>query len=343
MPDKSSKITIADIAAKLELSPTTVSFVLNGRDKGISEATRQAVLAAAAELGYRKPGSGAVAPGWLRAAFVTPRIERFNFETSFFANVYQELQKRSQAERFDLFLLELDPGRRFAEERKHLEEFRAIGIELCLAHSEEVAGCLMAAGFPTILVQGGVLPDCVCIYCDDYEAGRLAARHALEMGHRRAGMIFPDARSPRFRGFLETFRAGGGRCRQQDIWTVSFRDEQAAARIEEHTRGAEELPTLFYCFADNLVFAALRGFSRAGFRVPEEISLIGTDNLYWGAAATPAFTTVDLNETLFAAAVIQAMRQVKAGAPPYQQAIPVRLIGRETVRSLLLSPDPAGR
>lgn len=328
-----SKVTISDIAKKLDISPTTVSFVLNGRDNGISESTREAVLKTAAGMGYKKSTSGLVA-GWTKVAYVTSHIEFFNSNTSFFAHVYSHLQKRSLADRTELFLLELNPDDTFINCNKRIQEFRTIGIEVCLSNSASVISCLSAAGFRTILVQGGIVPDSVCVYCDDYAAGKEAALHAVKMGHREAGMIFWENESPRFKGFYETFSASGGVCHEKNIWIVSVAHEKAALEIEKKARVSKKLPSFFYCFADNLMFPALRGFSRAGFAVPADVSLMGTDNLYWGSIATPAFTTVDLNEEAFAEKIAEAISHVKAGGKPYHLAVPVKLIPRETVRKI---------
>ena len=309
------KITIADIAGKLGISPTTVSFVLNGRDNGISDSTREAVVKTASAMGYKRSNPPNNRTGWTKVAYVTSHVEFFNFNTSFFAYVYSHLQKRALNDKFELFLLELNPNDTFSNCNKRLQEFRSIGIEVCLANSPEIISCLASVGFKSILVQCGTMPDTVCIYCDDYAAGREAALYALKMGHRRAGMIFPkDISGPRFNGFYETFTSGGGDCLHQHIWQLSLEHDKTAAAIEKLAKKSGKLPSIFYCFADNLVFPALRGFIKSGLRVPEDISLIGTDNLYWGSIATPAFTTVDLNEELFAEKVSLAIQDVKNGA-----------------------------
>lgn len=330
----SKKITIADIAKKLDISPTTVSFVLNGRDSGISPKTKDKVRKTAKEMGYKKsffPSSD----DWKKIAYVTDKIEFFNFHTSFFAHVYNKLQKKAQQEKFELFLLELNPRGDYLNCHKRIQEFRSLGIEVCLSNSKDVAACLVAAGFKCILAQGGSMADCICIYCDDYAAGREAALHAREMGHKKAGMIFfNDDSSPRFKGFFETFTAHGGICDKKHIWFTSADHDKAASYIEKMASSPEKLPSLFYCFADNLLFPALKGFSRAGFKVPDDISLIGTDNLYWGSVATPAFTTVDLREELFAEKLILAIKDTRAETEPYQLAVPVKLIARETVKRI---------
>ena len=81
------KTTIKDVAERLGVSSSTVSFVLNDKDQGISEDVRTKVIETAILMNYRKiPKANML--GWLRVAYLTPKIQYFNFHTSFYAEVY---------------------------------------------------------------------------------------------------------------------------------------------------------------------------------------------------------------------------------------------------------------
>lgn len=329
-----NKVTIAEIARRVGLSSTTVSFALNNnRDKGLSPATVRRVLAAASELGYVKT-TAAKLNDRLRVAFVTGKLAFFNFHTSFFAGVYSHLQSMAMERKLELFLTEIDLAAPAEIHYRQFIEVRAMGIDVFVTHSIPIAQYLEGHGFDSVLFQsGGILPNHICVYCDDFQAGRLAALHALEMGHRRAGMIFPHMESPRAKGFLEAYLGGGGECPEPFRWDVQWDHERMAAEIRGKA-GMPNLPSLFYCFADNVMFPAIQGFAAAGLKVPDDVSLIGTDNLYWGKVATPPFTTVDLKERLFAEKVLEAIFHLQAGDPPYQLAVPVELLSRGTVKRL---------
>ncbi|OGV50382.1 MAG: hypothetical protein A2X49_12045 [Lentisphaerae bacterium GWF2_52_8] len=324
---------MAEIAARLGLSQTTVSFVLNGREKGISPETQERVLAAAQEMGYRKSSQSARAD-WTRVAYVSSNIEYFNFYTSFFAGVYNHLQRQSLEHKMEMFLLELDLSQGEPYVFQRLQEMRGLGIEVFLSNEQGAIKYLLEQDLKAILVQGGAMDGCVCVRCDDEEAGRVAARHALENGHRCAGMIFPSFESPRAIGFLDEFKAVGI-CPKEFRWTITMRHAEdakiLAELVREHKR---KLPSIFYCFADNCMFPALRAFAANGLRVPDDVSLIGTDNLYWGSCSQPAFSTVDLREELFAEKVIEAIKHVKQNGAPYRLAVPVSILPRETVKNL---------
>lgn len=326
------KTTVKDIAGKLGISAATVSFVLNGQDMGISEDTRKKVIDAAVAMNYRKlPRSNLL--GWTHVAYLTSRIEYFNFYTSFFAGVYSNMQRKSAENRIELSLHEFK-GDSPEESYLQLQKLRSMGIDVFLCNSSELAKYLLKNGLKAILVQAGVILECVSVYCDDYSAGTIAASYALKMGHRVAGTIFPKGSSgARFNGFVDVFISGGGKCPDEFKWTVTFDHGTMFREVRKLSKNGN-MPTLFYCFADNIMFPVIRAFEQNRLKVPDDVSLIGTDNLYWGQYATPAFTTVDLNEEMFADKLIEAVRHVVNGGEPYQLAVPVKLIERETVLKL---------
>lgn len=323
------KTTVKDIAETLGISSAAVSFVLNGQDKGISEDTRRKVIAAAVEMNYRKLPRGNML-GWTRAAYLTCKIEYFNFYTSFYAGVYSNMQRKSAESKVELSLHEFSMK---SEEESYLQlqKLRGMAIDVFMTNDRHIASYLLKNGLKVILAQAGIMLECVSIYCDDYSAGKIAGAYALKMGHTVAGTIFPEGVVwDRFNGFVEAFTSGGGQCPENFRWTVTFDHEIMTGEISRMAHG-RKLPTLFYCFADNVMFPAIKAFAQNNLRVPEDVSLIGADNLYWGKYATPAFTTVDLNEELFAVKLLEAVKHVVDGGEPYQLAVPVRLIERETV------------
>ena len=324
------KTTIKDVAERLGVSSSTVSFVLNNKDQGISEEVRTKVIETAILMNYRKiPKANML--GWLRVAYLTPQIQYFNFHTSFFAEVYNHLQRKAAESKIELSLREFDPSDSVEKQYLQLQKLQTMDIDVYICSCAATAEYLVKHGLKVILSQGGRSDKCVNIFCDDYTAGKLAAEHALEMGHRIAGMIFPKgAMSPRFEGFYETFTANDGTCPEEFQWFMEFEHNKIEEFVKTHSYD-KELPSLFYCFADNIMFPVIRGLAANGLNIPEDVSLIGADNLYWGRFNQPAFTTVDLCEELFAEKLIEAVNHVNEGKPAYQLAVPVRLVKRETV------------
>jgi LacI family transcriptional regulator, galactose operon repressor len=324
------KTTIKNIAERLGISSSTVSFVLNDKEQGISEDTRRKVIETAILMNYRKiPKANML--GWLRVAYLTPKIQYFNFQTSFFAEVYNHLQRKAAESKIELSLREFDPSDSIENQYLQLQKLQTMDIDIYICSCTATAEYLISHGLKVILSQGGRSNKCVNVFCDDYTAGKLAAEHALEMGHSVAGMIFPKKLdSTRFEGFIENFTAGGGKCPEEFQWSPAFDHIKVEEFVKKHSKN-KKLPSIFYCFADNIMFPVIRGFVANGLNIPNDVSLIGTDNLYWGKFNQPAFTTVDLCEELFAEKLIEAIKHTIDGKPAYQLAVPVRLLKRETV------------
>jgi DNA-binding LacI/PurR family transcriptional regulator len=328
-----NKITVKDIAARLGVSSSTVSFVLNGVDKGISADTKNRVLAAAAAMHYDKlPRSNVT--GWTRVAFLSGRVEYFNFYTSFFAGVYNYLHCKAAADKIELTLHEFNV---IDAEEAYLQLQKLLGqkIDVFICSNKNCAKYLLQHGLKVILAQAGMLRECVSIFCDDYTAGSVAGEYALSMGHTTAGTIFPRAAAsnPRYNGFTNAFTEGGGNLPPEFRILVDFEHNLMIEQTDKALRG-KNLPTMFYCYADNLMFPVIRALHRQRKSIPGDISLIGTDNLYWGRYAQPAFTTIDLNEEMFASRLIEAVRHLINNGAPYQLAVPVHLIERETVKKI---------
>jgi len=328
------KVTIKDIAQELGTSVSTVSFVLNGREQHISKKTKDTVFETAKKLGYKK-NIIAVPHNMLRAAFVTQNIEYFNAGTSFFSNVYSHLKRKSFDNKIELFLFEIQNNKKELME-KQFNNIRNMHIDIFYTNNKNIFHFLDSKNEKVILVQGGRIPDKMCIYCDDYTAGKKAAEYAYSMGHVHAGTIFPKTikEHDRFWGFTQTFEKEGGVPDKNFQIDVSSDHKKISKEVRDYLRGEPEPPALFYCFADNIMFPAIRGCAEAGYRVPDDISLIGTDNLYWGEFALPAFTTIDLREDLFSDKLIQAAYDLYKNGSAYHLAVPVRLVERETVKQI---------
>ena len=122
-------ITIADIAKALDLSPTTVSFVLNGRVMGISADTRERVLQKAHELNYRRV-SRAILSGWTRVAYLIENPAALSRATTFFSNVYDNMRELAFEHRIETLMYEFNPDPDPVEAHQRLEMFKNLDIRV---------------------------------------------------------------------------------------------------------------------------------------------------------------------------------------------------------------------
>lgn len=293
----------AEVARRAGVSRTTVSFVLNDvRDRGISEATRERVLAVARELGY-EPNAAArtLAGGATRTvALVVPRIEHLHVD-AFLAQLVGSVNQACHAHGLRL-LIESTEG-----------EGREPGGFLQLVRSRSIDG-LIVANLRTVeiehlrrlrdsrvplVVLGCNLPASegfATMGDDTWQSARLAVRHLLELGHRRVGLVnyaapeFHSA-SQRERGWRQALADAGIDADPRWIAHGDISAHSGHEATRELLARGQALTALF-AGNDTIALGALRALHEAGLRVPQDMALVGYDDIPLAPLAVPALTSV---------------------------------------------------
>ncbi|MEY9844176.1 DNA-binding LacI/PurR family transcriptional regulator [Streptacidiphilus sp. BW17] len=155
---------------------------------------------------------------------------------------------------------------------------------------------------------------------DNVEAARVAVRHLLDLGRRRIAFLgarHESARQPahlRLRGWREEIRAAGGAPRESMVVATEGYDRRdgAAAISELLARG--ELPDALFCYNDLIALGAMRVLSEHGLRVPEDVAVVGFDDIEEGRYAAVSLTTVAPDKTAIARfAVDRLVERITAG------------------------------
>lgn len=292
--------TLESVAAAAGVSRATASRVLNGSPR-VSEAARTSVLAAAETLSYVPNGAARmlVTRRSDAVAFVVCEQEEVFFSDPFFATVLKGAHRVVvRSGRQVLFVVVADDG-----DRRRLERFAAGGhldaaMFLSVHADEPVPARLAALGLPVVLAgrpPAGVGDDLFHVDTDNVEGGRLAARRLLERGCRRpvavTGPVDMSGGEDRLVGFREVLRENGVQLptthRQSGGYTVDG-GREATARL------LARVPDLDALFAANDLMAvgALGALREHGRSVPEDVAVIGYDDIPLAAVTTPALTTV---------------------------------------------------
>ncbi|MDC7235087.1 MAG: LacI family DNA-binding transcriptional regulator [Spirochaetales bacterium] len=301
------RVTLKDIAQKAGVSSTVVSVVLNGReDIQIAPDTRERVHSAAKELGYvyTKPRRESSRP---LISFVHSESYDQHIGTSFFVTLASRLRSLCEQEGYGVQEIECSVSAPLpsyqtvlSSRARMIVSFNQTFTELCLSQGHDV---------PLFQVQGERrgADRCSLYLVDDRQVGELAALRLLDQGRRYCAMIFPPLKGrceqERFQTFRRTFES-------RKAGTVHIEmDSSAHKEIEAWFRkGKGEGFDSFFFFSDAMALPALRGLQTGGRRVPEDASVIGTDNLYWGQYTSPSLTTLNLHEELFAGRIFRDIR-----------------------------------
>lgn len=319
---------MSDVAAVAGVSHQTVSRVLNGHPS-VRPETRERVLSAIAQLGYRRNTAA--------RALVTRRTGTLGVVTSGSAlfGPTSTLIAVEEAAREAGYFVSVATIARWESEAMHraLEHFMSQGVEgvvVVAAHDDAIAAVqAFDAPVPVVMVgpkdlAGGMHSVAV----DQYRGARLATRHLLDLGHERvvhlAGPLdWLDARA-RIRGWRDELTAGGAA------------DAEPVAGDWSADRGFEVgrelvrtgLPTAVFAANDQLALGLLRAFAESGVHVPDDVSVVGFDDVDGSAHFFPPLTTVRQEFRALGGRCLAMLLAVIGGDDPPNELIEPRLVVR---------------
>ncbi len=328
-------VTIADVAATAGVGAGTVSRVLNDRPK-VSPSTRARVLAAIEELEYR--------PNPLARGLSLGRCQTLGVVVPFFthASAVERLRGIVAAlrdSRYDLVLFNVEsPVHRDEHFEALTRRDRADGLlVLSLPPPPDHLARLRAAGVPIVLVDA-TAPGVPCVVTDDVEGGRIATRHLLSLGHRDIAFIGDStangfgftSSARREEGYGQVLRAAGIRVRRSYV-RHGAHERDVAARLAGQLLRLRVRPTAVFASSDVQATGVLAAARSHGLRVPEDLSVVGFDDIEISAYA--GLTTV--RQPLFDSGYLGARHHLDAleGGTPImaaEQRLPLELVVRLT-------------
>jgi LacI family transcriptional regulator len=289
------------VAGHAGVSVGTVSNVLN-RPETVSEATRQRVRDAIAALGFvRNESARHLRAGRSR----TIGLVVLDIANPFFTDVARGVEEVANAEGLAVILCNSDD--RPVKEAAHLDVLAEHAVQgVLITPTPELSpalGLLRDRGVPVVLVdRRAPAPDQCSVAVDDVLGGRLAAAHLLERGHRRIAFIGGDPGLPqvqeRLEGVASAVRESVGDDSHPDgaLLVLSPPTLTVAGGREagEQIIGlpADRRPTAAICANDLLALGLLQEMVRHGVRVPDDMAIVGYDDIDFAAAAAVPLTSV---------------------------------------------------
>jgi LacI family transcriptional regulator len=332
---------IQELAEKTGVSVATVSRALNGSSE-VSEATRERILALAQELDYT-PSAAARTLVRRRSHVVGVILETGaghpDLLHPFFQEVLVGLQHGAGERGYDLLLFATDePGSGFGGRHSYARRAGHHGVGGVVAmgfdRSHPEMRKLIAAGIPCIAVDsdlGG--PRCGFVMSENREGAAQAVAHLRELGHERiatiAGPLGTRPGADRLAGYREMLERLGIEVREEYVREGDFYDESGYEATKQ-LLALEAPPTAIFAASDLMAAGALRAAHELGVRVPDELAVVGFDDIALAALIQPALTTVRQDmEALGRAAAEGLIRMIEdADAPPVQAYVPPRLVVR---------------
>lgn len=332
-PSESRRVTTHDVARQAGVSQATVSLVLGGNPRArVSASTRERVVRAAGELGYRP---NIVARALVQRKSYAIGVVVPDLSNPFFMDVVTGVQRVAAEAGYAVL-----PGDvRETSPERHIDALRARQVDGLILDGFGALALLEAdlAGLKVVLVDEpserfpGVASDAPA-------AGRLAAEHLLALGHTRLAFIGPASDVYGFRmrerGFFHTLRAAGQALTSDRLRRVppSVAGGWQAMKALLALPPAER-PTAVFCPTDLLAAGALKACLTAGIAVPGEMSIVGCDDIELARVLTPELTTVRIPaRELGARAARLLIKQLDddGWVPRPGKPLPVKLVVRGT-------------
>ncbi|OLT53628.1 LacI family transcriptional regulator [Cellulosimicrobium sp. CUA-896] len=333
------RVSMADVARRAGVSAQTVSRVSNGHP-GVVAATRSRVLDAMAELGYR-PNSAARA--LKSGSFRTIGVILFSLGTTGNVRTLEAIAASAAAEGYAITVIPVEAP---TQDGVHgaftrLGELAVDAIILLMeVHLLDVAQVSLPPGVEVVVADSDAGDRYAVVDTDQADGSRQAVEHLLDLGHATvhhlAGPAHSFAAERRADAWRRTLEAAG-----RAVPPVEHGDWSAASGYEAGRRLAGRADcTAVFVANDQMALGLLRALHDAGRRVPEDVSVVGFDDLPESGEFLPPLTTVhqDFAE-VGRRCVAQVLRQVREGV----HETGTRLVPTRLVRRASTAPAPGGR
>jgi LacI family transcriptional regulator len=291
-----AKLTIRDIAALAGLSKSTVSLVLNNSPK-VDPATRRHVLAVIRRHNYvpsfaataLAKGStrliGMIVPGlsWHMVASINLGVASVTERTGFDIILYTATNDRDYGPVIDRILTSsMSAGLLVVTNQQPLEPLIELNQD----------------GMPVVLVNTlGTHIDLPSVTADNYDGAVTAVNYLLQLGHERIacvqGLMEYQCCQDRYRGYLDALRAAGIQPDPELTKPGEFSPETVRVRARQMlTLPKRARPTAIFAHSDITAYAVMNAAADCGLRVPEDVSIIGFDDIESAAQIHPPLTTI---------------------------------------------------
>ena len=337
------RFTIRDVAARVGVSPATVSNALNGKG-GVSAAVKDQIFAVADELGYRPAREAGRPADHVRLIVYRAHGSIVN-DNPFFMEMVEGMQAECRRDGVELTISHVHE--RLSDDFKaQLRDFReekcAGFILLATEMTPEALAPFLDYKSPLVALDNSFPNQAVhSVSIDHRQAGALAARELVRAGHSTFGFItgsvpFRNAEERRL-GFQAGLAEFGIPLTDGQIWPVSMLRSDTCDDMRRLIRARGKLPDAFFAANDGMAISCIRALVDEGYQVPWDVSVIGMDDTDISQVCTPQLTTLHVYRRemgIAAARLLLSLAGEVAAPPALKTAVGVSLVRRGTVRGM---------
>ena len=310
---RATRLTLGDLAVTLGVSKTTVSNAFNRPDQ-LSEELRTRILEAASAAGYAGPDPVARMLRTGRAGslgLILPESLPFSLDDTATIALLRGIADACEERRLGLLIV---PGGRDAQDTRQISDVAVDGfIAYSLPRGAAVLDAAIRRGVPVVVVDQPRLPGVTTVSVDDRGGARDAARHLVELGHRRLAIValpfhpdgytgpasaarIADARfdvaAARHAGYVDALVEAGIAPDGVPVYECAHSDEDLGTQAGRALLEGPDAPSAILAMSDRFALGVLAAARAIGRDVPRDLSVVGFNDIEAAAHARPALTTV---------------------------------------------------
>lgn len=295
MNEKPCRLTIEDIAKMAGVSKTTVSRVLNNKPD-VRASTRERILNLMNEYEFHPNmfATGKTSHKINHIGLIVPYAPKSILSNQFYVDVLQGIL--DEVERRDHYLLFCYVHQtNYVEvyDQKRVEGF--VVLSPASLHSSIILE-LKSAEIPFICTAKLIgEPDIVYIDSNNRKGAELAIQHLIELGHRKiafAGKPALTSNHERLQGYRETLNQNNIEVNENYIQTIEVSTIESGFDMMNNLLNLEDPPTAVFSSCDIMAYGAIKAIRERGLRVPEDISIVGFDDIPLSKNMIPSLTTI---------------------------------------------------
>ncbi len=302
-------VTMSDIAAELGCSTVTVSKALGDKD-GVSDDLRQRIKQKANEMGYRV---SYVAKNSKETATYNIGVlvaKRFISDASaFYWVVYRNIVELLKKQSYYGILEEVsEKDERMGIMPNSVSDKKIDGIIVLGQFSDQYVENMLAAQIPIVFLDFySSRSDVETVLSDNFFGSYSITNYLIDKGHKRIGFIgsitATSSIQDRYMGYYKSLLEHGISLR--DDWIIEDRDSEGVNFKSIHF--PDEMPTAFVCNCDRIAYQVINQLKVMGYRIPEDISIVGYDNHIYSTISNPRITTMDVNSYRMSSEAVEIM------------------------------------
>ncbi|PKK96857.1 MAG: hypothetical protein CVV58_04240 [Tenericutes bacterium HGW-Tenericutes-3] len=334
------KKKLVDIARDLNLSPSTISKIVNNKGR-IGEETRQRVLEYVKENGYIAMSNARILSSkksWTIGVIYSD-ISLIGFEHPFFSRVFQSFKDYVAKNGYDVVMIVNKLG---SNELTYLEwcEIKKVdGLLIVMGNINNPNIIEVVNSTYPCISTDIVMPNLHTVICDDEQGVRLAIEHGVNLGFSKIMMVTGPLTARTFYirtvFFEEIMKQMNIPFSKENILTTDGFGFSSGFATGVEIAKRQNKPELIIVNSDVIAFGVIRGLNSQGLSVPEDISVIGYDDIDFSKNFTPSLTTIQQDTKLIGERAAEELLRSISNNQPKKQIItylPVNLIKRDSTK-----------